>query len=76
MSKQLIEEETFSHSALAEEQDILSPLSESLDNLGEPFLFVKLKYRQHQASCGRHRAGAAIGTTRWKQQLKIHFCFA
>ena len=73
MSKQLFEEETLSHAALAEEKDILSPFSESRDKLGEPFLFVKLKSRQHQASCGRHRAGAAVGTTRRKQQSKIYF---
>ena len=53
-SKQLFEEETLSHAALAEEKDILSPLAESMDKAGEPFLFVKLKSRQHQASCGRH----------------------
>ena len=73
MSKQLIEEETFCHSALAEEQDILSPLSESRDKLGEPFLFVKLKSRQHQASCVRHRAGAADTT---EQQSKLCLCHA
>ena len=73
MSKQLFEEETLPHAALAEEKDILSPLSESRDKLGEPFLFVKLQSRQHQASydcC--HRASAAVGTMRWKEQSKIH----
>ena len=73
MSKQLFEEETLSHAALAEEQDILSLLSESRDRLDEPFLFVKLTSRQHKASCGCHRAGAAIGTTQRKKQSKIHF---
>ena len=73
MSKQLFEEETLSHAALAEKQDTLSPLSEGRDKLGEPLLSVKLKSRQHQASCGCHRAGAAIGTTQRKKQSKIHF---
>ena len=76
MSKQLFEEETLSHAALAEEKDILSPLSESRDKLDELFLFLKLKSRQHQASCGRHRAGAAVEMTRRKEQLKIHLCHA
>ena len=72
MSKQLFEEETLSHAALAKKQDIQSLLSESRDKLGKPFLFAKLKSRQHQASCGRHTAGATVGTTRRKPQSKTN----